>query len=127
MITDCRLIMEINIHAKSTSKPEEPYEVTFLFKDNRLSVLCNCPAGEWGKLCKHKTALISNDDTMLFVTDELPLLEQAQELIQKTSLMDVFTNLDIRRKELESQQRKIKKELSNIKSQLGRMLHEGID
>lgn len=87
--------MEINIHAKSSSNPDEPHEVSFLFINNRISVLCNCRAGEWGKLCKHKTALISNDETMLFNTDEIPLLEQAHELIQKTSLLNVFTNLEV--------------------------------
>jgi len=118
--------MEINIHAKSSSNPDEPYEVSFLHTDGKISVLCNCPAGEWGKLCKHKTALISNDTKMLFDADELPLLEQIHELIQKTSLIDVYSNFDVRRKEIETQQRKLKKELSDIKNQLGRLLHDGV-
>jgi len=119
--------MEINIPVKSKSNPDEPYEVTFLFTGGKISVLCNCPAGEWGKLCKHKTGLIENDLKLLFNPDDAELLEKAHGLIANTSLLDVHQDFATRKKQIESQQAKLKKELSNIKNGFGRQLHEGVE
>jgi len=126
--------MEINIHVKSSSHPDKPYKVLFLHKDGKVSVLCDCPAGEWGKLCKHKLALIGKDTKMLYAYDEADLLLDAHDLIRQTSLMDAYSNFEVRCKEIEAlckeieaQKHKLKKKLTGIKKQMGKLLHDGVE
>jgi hypothetical protein len=51
--------MEINFLVQGSAP--EPYEVTFLNKEDGLLIFCTCPAGENGKHCKHRLALIEGD------------------------------------------------------------------
>ena len=119
--------MEVEVPVKSSSNPDESYLVTFSLDDGKLSVFCTCPAGGWGKLCKHKTGLIENNKTLLADEEGIPALAQAHELIAGTSLLDVYQSFKERRKSIESQQRKLKKELSDIKSGFGRQLQDGVE
>ena len=119
-------MMEVEVPVKSSSNPDESYLVTFSLEDGKLSVFCTCPAGGWGKLCKHKTGLIENNDALLAGEEGIPALTKAHELISKTSLLDVYQGFKERRKSIEAQQRKLKKELSDIKSGFGRQLQEGV-
>jgi len=101
--------------------------VTFSLEGGKLSVFCTCPAGGWGKLCKHKTGLIENNETLLADEEGIPALAQAHKLIAGTSLLDVYQNFKERRKSIEAQQRKLKKELSDMKSGFGRQLQDGVE
>jgi len=56
---------KITLLAKSSSG-DEPYFVDFLLKHGSLSVHCSCKAGEYGQLCKHKLALVTCDESMLY-------------------------------------------------------------
>ncbi len=47
---------EINFMVKGSA--DDPYEVTFLKTDDRLLVLCTCPAGENRRHCKHRVAIM---------------------------------------------------------------------
>ena len=119
--------MEVEIPVKSSSNPDESYLVTFSLEGGKLSVFCTCPAGGWGKLCKHKTGLIENNEALLADEEGIPALAQAHKLIAGTSLLDVYQNFKERRKSVEAQQRKLKKELSDMKSGFGRQLQDGVE
>jgi uncharacterized Zn finger protein len=41
----------------------DPYRVTFAFNGDKASASCTCGAGEQGKWCKHRTALLDGDVT----------------------------------------------------------------
>lgn len=41
------------------------YLAGFMVEEGVLNVFCGCPAGELGKWCKHKMALMSGDAKML--------------------------------------------------------------
>jgi uncharacterized Zn finger protein len=120
-------MMEVEVPVKSSSNPDESYLVTFSLDGGKLSVFCTCPAGGWGKLCKHKTGLIENDEALLADEEGIPALAKAREMIAGTSLLDTYQGFKERRKAIEAQQRKLKKELSNIKSGFGRQLQDGVD
>ncbi len=54
---------------KVAGSAAEPYELTFIKDGDSLTALCNCPAGEFGNICKHrinildgKTAAIAGDN-----------------------------------------------------------------
>ncbi len=48
---------EINFMVKGSA--DDPYEVTFLKNEDRLLVLCTCPAGENRRHCKHRVAIMN--------------------------------------------------------------------
>jgi hypothetical protein len=120
-------MMEVEVPVRSSSNPDESYLVTFSLEGGKLSVFCTCPAGGWGKLCKHKTGLIENDETLLAGEEGISALAKAHELIGETSLLDVYHGFKERRKAIEAQQRKLKKELSDVKSGFGRQLQDGVE
>ena len=53
--------MNSEISIKVVSSSGDTYDVLFKFSDDKFSVLCHCPAGIYGKLCKHKTGLLDGD------------------------------------------------------------------
>ena len=75
--------MKVTVLAKSSGA--KPYEVDFIIDGNSLVVFCNCQAGSFGKLCKHKTELLAGDESRLFAESEIPKLVQIQEIVQSAS------------------------------------------
>ncbi len=47
---------EITFRVKGSSK--EPYEVLFIRDGNSLTAICNCPAGQFSNVCKHRLAIL---------------------------------------------------------------------
>ncbi len=39
----------------------EPYEVIFIKDGDSLTAICNCPAGTYSNVCKHRTAILEGD------------------------------------------------------------------
>jgi uncharacterized Zn finger protein len=58
---------ELILHVKGSSP--DPYELTFIKDGASLTALCNCPAGTFGNLCKHRVAILDGDTTAV-VDDE---------------------------------------------------------
>ena len=71
---------------KVISSSGEPYDVHFEFSDNKFKVLCNCPAGIYGKLCKHKTGLLDGDSSLLFNKTDQEILEQCMNWLRKANI-----------------------------------------
>jgi uncharacterized Zn finger protein len=67
------------------SSGTEPYQVVFHFADGLLTATCNCQAGVFSKLCKHKLALLQGDEAMLFNPSESQQLRELSSLVQKTA------------------------------------------
>lgn len=118
--------MRISIDVKSSSDPDQVYEVVFEKVDGKVRVLCDCPAGEFGKLCKHKMNLVFGDQRSSGCDDN-SLMDSAQALIQETTMIDFILSFESNINRIEAEQRKLKKEMKNLKNQLGRMLYEGFD
>jgi len=57
---------ELNVHVKGSSS--DPYELTFIKDGDSLTALCNCPAGTFGNVCKHRVAILDGDNSA--VTDD---------------------------------------------------------
>jgi len=58
---------ELTLQVKGSSS--DPYELTFIKDGASLTALCNCPAGTFGNLCKHRVAIL-NGDSAAVVDDD---------------------------------------------------------
>lgn len=52
---------ELTLRVKGSSA--DPYELTFIKDGSSLTALCDCPAGTFGNLCKHRVAILDGDST----------------------------------------------------------------
>lgn len=114
--------MKISIKAKSSSN--DPYTVDFLINDNKLSVFCNCRAGTFRQLCKHKTELISGDQSRLFDESEVAKMKEIETALSKApEIGKTAGEIAESEKIIRREQAKLKK----IKKEFSIKLKEGVD
>lgn len=58
---------ELILFVKGSSA--DPYELTFIKDGDSLTALCNCPAGTFGNLCKHRVAILDGDSAAVIDDD----------------------------------------------------------
>ncbi|MBN2271037.1 MAG: hypothetical protein JXN61_10505 [Sedimentisphaerales bacterium] len=112
---------KLTLRAKSSEG--EPYNVDFIVDNGRLSVYCNCKAGIFGQLCKHKTELIGGDESRLFDLSENDKMAQVTAMMAKVpEVQSLAARIAQSEKLIRREQAKIK----TLKKQFGALLHEGI-
>jgi hypothetical protein len=111
---------EIDLLAKSSSM--EPHCVTFTFLAGRLSVHCNCEAGIYGKLCKHKVRLLSGDESMLFAKDMKADLAMIQEWVKQTDFPEMVKAFREAETSVEEAQRALKKQRAALEAAMAKGL-----
>ena len=112
--------MNISLRAKSSSG--DPYTVKFVVENDALSVSCNCQAGQFGQLCKHKTELIAGDKTRLFDDSDASKLEELATLLSRSpEIAQIATEIAESEKIIRREQAKLKK----VKKDFGLKLKEG--
>lgn len=107
---------------KAKSSSGEPYEVEFNISDS-ITVRCNCKAGFFGKLCKHKTGLLAGDVKFLFDTSERAKLDELLQIVQQSEYPSIEANLFEAKKAVDT----AKKAESKIKRAVETALKEGIN
>lgn len=50
---------QITFRVRGSSK--KPYEVLFIKDGDSLTAVCDCPAGTYGNLCKHRITILDGD------------------------------------------------------------------
>ncbi len=113
--------MEITILASSSSR-DEPYAVTISLTENGLSIFCNCPAGEWGKYCKHKMAFIFGDAQILYDDKQIENFIKVSQWISESDYPHLVAKLRDSEKELET----VKKTIRNMKEKIALSMKEGL-
>ncbi len=58
---------QLTLHVKGSSA--DPYELTFIKDGASLTALCDCPAGTFGNLCKHRVAILNGDNAAVVDDD----------------------------------------------------------
>ena len=108
-------IKPIEILAKSSSS-DTPYVVRCYLEENKVSVFCSCPAGEYQMLCKHVRKIIAGDDSILYDTNQKNELEKIRNHFQKTEVPSLL--LEIKKYEdlLEESKRNLKKAKKNLEN-----------
>ena len=97
-------------------KAEKPSKKAVVKKEEGLSVKCNCQAGTFGKLCKHKLSLLSGDSSLLFDKNQLEKLNSLQELLKENKIKNMASQLLFIKSEIEQK----KKEEGRIKKLIER-------
>jgi len=113
--------MEITILVKSSSQPG-PRSVLVVLGDSGLSFVCDCPAGERGRLCKHKKAMASVDDNMLYDENQRENFKQVMDWVAQSGYPDLMKELKEAENELES----VKEKARDIKEKITRLMKEGL-
>jgi len=115
--------MKTKIILRANSSSGDPYDVHFDFSDNKLTVFCNCQAGTYGKLCKHKTGLLDGNISILFDKADQGKLLQVIEFVKYSKYTERMSAYSLIKKEIEEMQNKEK----TIKGQIELMLKTGIE
>ena len=102
------MLMEKKLFAKS-SDGINSYSVHFIIQEDKLSIFCDCPAGEWGKFCKHKLALLRNEKDMLFNRDQEKELAEVQNWVRQSKYPDMLEKLDSAEREAKKANAELKK------------------
>ncbi len=113
--------MNITILVKSSSS-NEPRSVNVVQDDSGLSFFCDCPAGVRDRVCKHKRAVASADDSMLFNDDQRQNFEKVIDLLGQTGYPELMKDL----KETEDALEPAKEKLREIKEKVARAMREGM-
>ena len=56
-------MLELTFLVKGSSK--DPYEVIFIKDGDSLTAICNCPAGTYGNVCKHRVNILDGSTQSL--------------------------------------------------------------
>jgi hypothetical protein len=112
--------MEISILVKSSSQ-SEPRTVHVIQDDAGLSFFCDCPAGERGRICKHKKAVASGDARMLYGDDQRENFNKIMEWVSQSGYPDLMKELNEAENELEPAKEKVRE----IKDKIARVMKEG--
>lgn len=110
---------KIILKAKSSSG--DHYEVIFEVSDT-IKVSCNCKAGVFGKLCKHKTGLLSGDHSLLYDLKEGQLLDELMKFVEKSTYSSLINELKSTEQAVADAKRREKK----VKDSLEFALKDGI-
>jgi len=113
--------MEKTILVKSSSR-DEPYAVAFSLTESGLSILCDCPAGEWGKYCKHKMAIVLADEKILYDEHQRDNFIKVQKWIAASGYLALIQELA----EFERALELAKKNVKNQKVEIARLMKEGL-
>lgn len=96
---------EVEISGSANS----PYTITFEQKGDRVLMTCNCKAGQFGKLCKHKVQAVK---------DELATSSDFCIPLQNANYKDVINEIE----KIESELIALKKDLDKKKKSLIKMM-----
>lgn len=113
--------METKILVKSSSR-DEPYAVSVSSTESGLSIFCDCPAGEWGKYCKHKIAIALADERILFDEEQKENFKAVTKCISESGYPDLVQKLRESEKALEA----AKKNVKSQKEKIARLMKEGL-
>lgn len=100
--------METTLRIRSGSS-DAIYTLQVFCEDGNVAIFCDCSAGAYGKLCKHKLAVISNDRADIKNHEQDNNYELAQEWIKSSSLQKMLAEIRVAESEVESAQAKVKK------------------
>jgi hypothetical protein len=111
---------EISLKVKSSSG--EPYDVVFANLGTSFTVFCPCPAGIYGKLCKHKVKLLRGEKSILYNSSDISTLQIIQTWISSSPYSQLIEEYESTKNEIEA----IKHKEEKIRQNLEKAMKEGI-
>ncbi len=113
--------MEIKILVKSSSQ-SGPRSVDVVQDDSGLSFFCDCPAGIRERVCKHKKAMASGDDSMLYDEGQRENFKKVMDWVSQSGYPVLMKEL----KEAENELEPAKDKVRDIKEKIIRAMKEGL-
>ena len=113
--------MEIKLKAKS-SDGQTSYVVQFVRESGKLSIFCSCPAGEFGRYCKHKLSFLKGESALLTDTSGLDSISAVQEWVRESGYPSLLAEVDLAETEVKNAQSRAQ----DLKKKLERAMKEGI-
>ena len=107
---------ELTILVKGSSS--DPYELTFIKDGASLTALCNCPAGTFGNLCKHRVAVLDADGAAV-VDDDADKLSQVVAWLVGTDVEAALAEM----RNVEASDTATKSDLMTAKKKLSRAMN----
>ena len=117
--------MKLTILALSSTG--ESYPVEFSDESGNLRVFCNCQAGSFQQMCKHKIALLKGDRSMLFDQTLEKLLDKLLSSSAYSALKCRLDSYDQQLSNIESEARKLKEREKTLKAEFAYLLTHGND
>ena len=106
---------------KSSTKPDG-YSIVINRKPDQLICSCDCPAGKFGKLCKHILAVLTGDVNVLIDPSQSPsLLGFTREIEASRISLSVRALL-----EAEADVERAKKKVVSLRAELERSIREKV-
>ena len=113
--------MIIKLAAKGSGA--KPYSVEFAIDGGTLTAHCNCQAGTFGNICKHKTELLAGKASRLANESELDSLTQLMTIVERAPDLAI-ANTAIR--DAEKLAKTQPTSLKKAKAALAKMLRDGV-
>jgi len=114
--------MEKTLIIRSSSHPEEPYQMRFIANGNSVKLRCYCPAGTQQMLCKHVIGLLSGDRDILFPSCDSVLFDEAYGLLANAGAVAYCDRMN---KEIRELERAFKAARTKLKATLCDTLRDG--
>jgi len=108
-----KINMEKEFKIKSEST-DEIYTVVFKIDNDLLSITCDCKAGAFHVLCKHRLNLVDGDVSAMVDKSDVPALQDILTDVYKSKVSDLFGELNAIEseiKELDIVKKKLRKEI----------------
>jgi len=109
----------INLKVKSSSS--DFYTIVIEIAET-IKINCNCGAGIFGKLCKHKIAVLSGNLDILLDKNDESILEEIYGVISKSDFFNLNNELESAKKAVEI----AKKQETKAKNKLETSIKNGI-
>jgi len=85
------------------------YNVICKNKEDVISIKCDCVAGTFTKLCKHKLSIAMGQMDCLYDHNQIEDFKTVQEWITKSGYSALLNKLEIAEKELSDKKREVRK------------------
>lgn len=112
--------MKYYIRIKGNSKPF--YGVSLFINGGKIIVSCECPAGQLGLMCHHKTDLLNGKNTVLYEPADVEALNEVKEQIKKTNYYNLLQEHTQIKKDIET----LKKHEKDFRKMIERMMNNGL-
>lgn len=105
----------------------EPHTINFVF-DNKtgVNISCSCRQGTAEQVCKHKTAVMNGDTTLLFDTSQNSSWTEIKDLFNKSNVFDAYHSYLRQLQELDRKEDEVKSKKKQLKESFAQKVRKGI-
>ncbi|MCF8025826.1 MAG: hypothetical protein K9K82_10115 [Desulfobacteraceae bacterium] len=100
----------------------DSYKIEYIKENGQVIIKCNCPAGKFGKFCKHKMRFIQGDTEILADEDQDERLSEIADQIQKSE----YLNLIIAHSKAKRAVEEAEQNLKDVRKKIAKAMKNGL-